>query len=649
VGIDRSEYIDIFLDESREALQSLNTSTLALERDPSDAGALAEVFRVAHTLKGMSATMGFQSMAQLTHRMEDVLTLVKDGAIGVSGETTDVLLQCLDALERMVDQIAGGGEGEPADELLARLAALDGSGAVPDPSSAPTAYESMVIAEAAARGLHVLGIRIQIDPACQMKSVRAVMVMQVLEAAGEPVRVDPPVEQLEAEGFDGSFAVWLVCDGDGANLTDAICAISEVSSATVEEIAGDRPAQAQDSAPIASSAGERSTARAPRGATVRVGADRLDGLMNLMGELVIGRTHLAQIAQDHDLPDLRLAAEEITRVTNDLQALVMQVRMMPVETVFMRFPRMVRDLAHELGKEVELVIDGEDTELDRTVIDEIGDPLVHLLRNAVDHGLEATAERVAAGKDATGHISLAAGYEGSSVLITVSDDGAGIDPGRIRDVAVARGVLDRAAADALADEQALELIFRPGFSTADVTTDISGRGVGLDAVRSKIIALGGDVRIQSFLGQGTTFTIRLPLTLAIIQALMVGVGDDVFAVPLEATEETVLLEPGQVEPVGGIDTMVLRDRVVPLYEIPTLLGSPGGRVRFAGRDSRAAVIIQVDDRLCGLVVDRLIGQQDIVIKHLPEYMGDPAGVAGATILGDGQVALIVDVSVLRAS
>jgi two-component system chemotaxis sensor kinase CheA len=384
---------------------------------------------------------------------------------------------------------------------------------------------------------------------------------------------------------------------------------------------------------------------------VRVGTDRLDSLMNLMGEMVIQRTRLAQLSNDHDLGDLRGAVEEMSRVTTDLQTLIMQVRMMPVEGVFMRFPRMVRDLAQTLGKRVELLIAGEETELDRAVIDGLGDPLVHMLRNAVDHGLESPDEREAAGKDPTGTVHLTARHAGNSVIIEVRDDGRGIDPAALRASAVRKGLLDADAAAALSDDEALDLIFLPGFSTAARTTDVSGRGVGMDAVRTTIGALNGDVSISSTVGEGTTFTIRLPLTLAIIQALLVRGAEQVYALPLDTIEETVVVGPDQTWPVNGRPCMVLRDVVVPLVGLSRRLAGADDRALSRDDDARGleVVVVRAGGSRLGVVVDGLIGQQDIVIKQLPGYLGDVAEIAGATILGDGSVALIVDVAALAAA
>jgi two-component system chemotaxis sensor kinase CheA len=403
------------------------------------------------------------------------------------------------------------------------------------------------------------------------------------------------------------------------------------------------PAPVRAPAPAEARREEPGAKRAKAAQTVRVGTDRLDSLMNLMGEMVIHRTRLAQLAADHALPDLRGAVEEMTRVTNDLQSLIMQVRMMPVEAVFMRFPRMVRDLANSLGKQLELIITGEDTELDRTVIDELGDPLVHMLRNAVDHGLETPEERVAAGKDPVGTVRLTARHEGNSVVIEVSEDGRGIDPDRLRELVVKKGLLTRQDVEGLTDQEAVELIFLPGFSTAEVATDVSGRGVGMDAVRAKINGLNGTVEIHSELGAGSRFVIRLPLTLAIIQALLVRAAGEVYALPLEAIEETVVIERHEARPVDGVDCMVLRDTVVPLVSLRDRLRIDGYE---EGGERLNVVVVRTGTARLGVLVDDLVGQQDIVIKHLPEYLGDVIGVAGATILGDGSVALIVDVGAL---
>lgn len=706
--MDTSEYLGLFLDESRENLQTLNDSLLALERDAEDREALNTIFRVAHSLKGMSATMGFDRMAKLTHRMEEVLTILRDEGGAVTQETMDTLFACLDMLEGMVNDINEGVTegGRDTSELISRLdrVAHAASGApaaaeapaepdpapAAEPAAAPAAsgagelssYETLVMAEARARGMEVYRLEVVLTEDCMLKAARAYMVLQQLEGHGEVVKTDPPTERIEQEEFERGFALYVVSDEPGDELAALAGKVSEVESVTAaalppfddadeapaaevaetpdapaeeapvaedhpEEHAEDHapePARAAPAAPAARGADHAKKQKQPT--TVRVGTDRLDSLMNLMGEMVIQRTRLTQLAQDHDLPELRSSAEEITRVTNDLQLLVMQVRMMPVEAVFMRFPRMVRDLANSLGKKLELIISGEDTELDRTVIDELGDPLVHMLRNAVDHGLETPEERIAAGKPETGRVWLSARHEGNSVVIVVEEDGRGINPDKLREAVVGKGLLTQDEVRMLSDQEAVDLIFMPGFSTAKETTDVSGRGVGMDAVRAKINGLNGSVEITSEVGSGSRFTIRLPLTLAIIQALLVRAAGQTYALPLEATEETVVIKRDETRPVGGRECMVLRDRVVPLVNLREHLGLYG-EDEDIDLDELQVVVVRVAGTRVGVVVDRLLGQQDIVIKHLPDFLGEVAGVAGATILGDGQVALIVDISALN--
>lgn len=728
--MEMQEYLGLFLDESRENLQSLNASLLDLERAPEDPSeALNTIFRVAHSLKGMSATMGFDRMAGLTHRMEEVLSSLRDGNAPITTHVTDVLFACLDTLEGMVENVSEGGDGAAdTSQLLERLSAILNGETGEAPAAAPVAaapaeavaeeavaeeaapaaaaddpaadgatgadglsdYERMMMTEAASRGLTVYAMRVTLEEACMLKAARSYMVVQNVENIGELIKSDPSTEDLEREAFDMSFVLWIASDKSEDEVRDAILNVSEVAScdrleldaaaeadddeaaeadddAPAEDKAEERvlaeaaatvvaePAPAAPAAPAAAEAPKAPAAKAPAKAaeagtgrnkaatTVRVGTDRLDSLMNLMGEMVIHRTRLQQLSSDHELGDLRQAVEEMTRVTNDLQSLIMQVRMMAVEAVFMRFPRMVRDLANSLGKQLELVITGEDTELDRTVIDELGDPLVHMLRNAVDHGLETPDERVAAGKEPTGTVRLSARHEGNSVVIEVSEDGRGIDPNRLRDLVVEKGLMTRAEVEMLSDQEAVELIFLPGLSTAKVATDISGRGVGMDAVRAKISGLNGTVEIKSVLGSGSTFTIRLPLTLAIIQALLVRAAGDVYALPLEAIEETVVVQREDTRPVDGSPCMVLRDHIVPLVSLRD-------RLRIAGGEDdegvMSVVVVRNGNTRLGVVVDDLVGQQDIVIKHLPEYLGEVIAVAGATILGDGSVALIVDVGAL---
>lgn len=655
--MDVSEYLGLFLDESRENLQALNASLLDLERDPADREPLTVVFRVAHSLKGMSATMGFAAMAGLTHRMEEILTGLRDGGAPIDADVTDALFACLDTLQEMVDRVAGGDEREvETTQLLERLEALGSAEGTPAPlAAAPVAgalgdYERVVVEQATEQGLTVLAVHVELADDCVLRAARAFMVAGELERHGDIVRSVPGTEEIERDEVTGGLEFWVATDATSDALHEAASSVSEITrvhvaivdATTADESAA--PAPAPSGAP-ASEDGARGTTRAAA-ATVRVGTDRLDGLMNLMGEMVIVRTRLARLASLGDTAGVRAAVEDLGRVTGDLQTLVMRVRMMPVETVFMRFPRMVRDLAHTLGKQVDLRISGEDTELDRTVIDELGDPLVHMLRNAVDHGLESTEERLRAGKPETGTIHLEARHAGSSVVIEVRDDGRGMDPAALRDSAVRKGLMTRDQVDGLTDDEALELVLLPGFSTAETTTDISGRGVGMDAVRARILALGGSVDIESVLGEGTTFTVRLPLTLAIIGALLVDAAEETYAIQIEAIEEIVVVASRDVRNAGERPCMVLRDQVVPMVWLRDRLRVDGGH---DDRDTLEVVVVNSGSGRVGVVVDGLIGQQDIVIKQLPGYLGDVLGIAGATILGDGSVALIVDLGSLAAA
>lgn len=648
--MDTSEYLGLFLDESRESLQALNASLLALERDPADAEPLTVIFRVAHSLKGMSATMGLAAMARLTHRMEEVLAAMRDRGAPATPAVTDALFACLDALQEMVERVAGGDRAEvDASDVMARLDRIAGTAAAetaatvaPPPASARalSEYERMVVTDARERGLEVMRVSVSFDEGCLLASARAFMVAQEIEGFGDLIASEPPAELIEAGEVAGGVSFWIAAPAgaDPGRVRAAALGVSEVASCEIARVEAS-PGAIHD---------PPADARMGRGAaTVRVGTDRLDALMDLMGEMVIQRTRLAQLGAGPGPAGLRDAVEELTRVTDDLQALVMQIRMTPVDAVFMRFPRMVRDLANALGKRVELVIRGEDTELDRTVIDGVGDPLVHMLRNAVDHGLETPEERAAAGKDPTGTVHLSARHAGRSVVIEVRDDGRGMDPAALRASAVGKGLMDAAGAAALSDAEALQLIFVPGFSTVAQATDVSGRGVGMDAVRTAIAELSGEVSIASVPGQGSSVTIRLPLTLAIIPALLVGVGREgsgepgrVWAVPLEGIEETVIVEPGEVRPVGGQPCVILRDGIVPLTWL-------GDRPR-PGDGPLTVVAVRGGSGPIGVVVDDLIGKQDVVIKRLPGFLGDVPGVSGATILGDGSVALILDVAALSS-
>jgi two-component system chemotaxis sensor kinase CheA len=637
--MDTSEYLTMFLAESREHLEALNLAVIRIEENPADRDTLDEIFRAAHSLKGMSATMGFAQVAALTHRMEDVFEVLRGRPEGLERSAIDVLFECLDALSAAVESIdtQGREELDPA-PLIARLAQLIDADAPAPSAEAPSAQHDPRLPPALAgllAGERVLHLHAELSPAVMMPAVRAYMVLAAAGDFGQVAHSTPAVEDVET--FEGAAVeAWIVSEHETGTVQAAVAAVPDVADARVTELA------AVESEPVAGPAegpAEPIRQEAPRraSATVRVEAERLDQLMHMMGELVVNRTAVEGLASTSGVPGLHEAVQDLTRSSQALQALVMQVRMIPVEAVFLRFPRLVRDLSSKLGKQVELVLTGRETELDRTVVDMLGDPLVHLVRNALDHALEGPQERLAAGKPATGRLEIAARHAGGNVVITVSDDGRGIDAARVANTAVKRGLLNADQVDAIDMAGAVELLFTPGFSTAQETSDISGRGVGMDAVRSAIRGLGGSVLMQSEPGQGTSVQIRLPLTLAIMPALLVGTADTPFAIPLERVERTLNLSHQVVRSAAGAKMLLLDDGVLPLIGLSEALGyPPGGEAGYA-------VIAAGGEQRLALAVERLIGQRELVTRPLPPHVGgDDVALSGGAVLSDGSIALIVD-------
>lgn len=679
--MDMNQYMTMFLEEAREHLQTLNSSLLDLENDPSNISVLDEIFRSAHTIKGMSATMGFTVMAELTHEMENVLDLLRKGTIPATHEILDVLFQCVDTLEQLVDNVSvGDAESVDSTELVKTLKALASGKPIAAPvapvTAAPAAAapenlsepamalndtDIAVVQAAQAQGMTSYDIRIGLREGCVLKSARVYMVMTVLDDLGEVIKTVPPAEDLEQEKFDLQFELLLVSDHDMEDIRHRLMNISEVD---LVEIAPCQESEKSEPQPVAApttataSAAQKAAAPAAKaaehpaagakqlkgGQSVRVDIDKLDALLNLVGELVINKTRLEQIGITHRLTDLVETIEQMDRVTTDLQSVVMKVRMVPVGQVFNRFPRMVRDLARELNKEINLVIEGEETELDRTVIDEIGDPLVHLLRNSIDHGVEHADVRKAQGKNPVGEVRLVARHEGNNVIIEVEDDGKGIDPEVIKRKAVEKGMITAQEAEKMDAAEAVRLVFLPGFSTAEVLTDVSGRGVGMDVVKTKIESLGGMVDVETKLGVGSKFKIRLPLTLAIIQALLVKVIDETYAIPLGSIDSTINLQAGDIKTVQNKEVILLRGQIIPIVRLANVLKVPAQNVETM--DELFVVIVHVGDQKAGIIVDTLIGQQEIVIKSLGKLLAGIKSIAGATILGNGQVALILDVGSL---
>lgn len=667
--MDTNQYMGMFLEESREHLQTLNSCLLELENDPENLSVLDEIFRSAHTIKGMSATMGFTTIAELTHEMENILDLLRKSQLKATHEIVDTVFKCVDTLEQLVENVASGNNTsldiKPLVERLTMLAkgepvsSIEEKSSVENSTLALNETEALMVKTAKGTGMQAFEIQVSLRQGCLLKSARAYMVISALEELGEVIKAIPSTEDLEKEKFDHSFEVLLLTAADADKIQQAILSISEVESAEVlvcegqsstktelassvtPEISAETQVTKVDKIPPQNQTVDK---KMKSGQSVRVDIDKLDSLLNLVGELVINKTRLEQIGITHRLTDLVETIEQMDRVTTDLQAVVMKVRMVPVGQVFNRFPRMVRDLSRDLNKEVNLIIQGEETELDRTVIDEIGDPLVHLLRNAIDHGIETPNERQAKGKNAIGEIRLIARHEGNNVIIIVEDDGKGINPDIIKQKAVDKGLISQADAEKMDSNDAVRLVFLPGFSTADVVTDVSGRGVGMDAVKNKIESLGGMVDVETKLNEGSKFKIRLPLTLAIIQALLVKVCEEIYAIPLGSIDSTINVTPEDIKTIQNQEVILLRGQIIPIIRLANLLEVP--RDSESSQEELFVVIVHMGEHRAGIIVDNLIGQQEIVIKSLGKLLAGIKVIAGATILGNGQVALILDVGAL---
>nr|WP_255570115.1 chemotaxis protein CheA [Cohnella sp. CFH 77786] len=683
-----NQYMSIFIDEANDHLQSLNENMLRLEQQPEDIGIVQVIFRSAHTLKGMSATMGFEDLASLTHEMENVLDLVRNGKLAMNGTIFDTLFKGLDALEGMVQDVVAGGTGKrDVADLVARLKAIvkgdvesQGSGAKAAAQETPASltldqFQQSVLIQSLESGHQAYFIEVTVREDCLLKAARAYMVFDVLEKHGEVVKSHPSVQDIEQEKFERSFTVYYITKTDEQTLADQVSRVSEIESVRMKAVdksslqemnrapeAPSSPAAATvretaaAAAPAASAppAPQQPEGSSPRSApatgggavprTIRVDIERLDSLMNLFSELLIDRVRLEQLASEVRRADLTETVEHMARVSSDLQNIVLKLRMVPVDSVFNRFPRMVRDLAKSLDKKVDLVITGAETELDRTVIDEIGDPLVHLIRNSVDHGVEPIADRTQAGKPETGTIHLRAYHSGNHVFIEIEDDGRGINRPKVLETAIKRGVLTAEAAKSLSDDEVNMLLFAAGFSTADKVSDISGRGVGLDVVKSKIESLGGHVSVTSTFGKGTKFSIQLPLTLSIISAMLIKLGPEKYAFPLSSIVETASVKREDIRTLHGTRIVEYRNTIVPVVSLAELVESP--HYRDDGETETEMLVVRKGDKLAAVLVDEFIGQSEIVLKTLGKYLTNLDLVSGATILGDGQVALIVDPNAL---
>ncbi|GGF80177.1 chemotaxis protein CheA [Paenibacillus albidus] len=683
--MDMNQYLSMFIDESNDHLQSLNESMMGLEANPEDISIVQVIFRSAHTLKGMAATMGFEDLASLTHQMENVLDLVRNNKLRMQDFIFDTLFKSLDALESMVQDITAGGDGKA--DVSAIVSALQAivRGEVPSAGTAAAASEAPVAAgdapilldefqfsvleQSILEGHQVMYVDVAIRKDCQLKAVRAYMVFDLLERSGEVVKSFPSVQDIEQEKFDYGFSLYYITQKEASEIQAMIMNLSEIEKVSAVALdqeslkqlgqdtvaaTAEAPPEAPEAAASAVSVAAKAAApaEAPKASaapartggapsrTIRVDIERLDVLMNLFSELLIDRVRLEQLASEVQNGDLTETVEHMSRVSGDLQNIVMKLRMVPVDTVFNRFPRMIRDLAKSLDKKVDLVVTGAETEMDRTVIDEIGDPLVHLLRNAVDHGIESIPDRIAAGKPEMGTVYLRAFHSGNHVFIEIEEDGVGINSEKVLQSAVKKGVITSEQAAGMSDEEAHQLLFAPGFSTAEVISDVSGRGVGLDVVKAKITSLGGNVTIYSTPGKGTNFSVQLPLTLSIIAAMLVRIGSEKYAIPLSSIVETGIVKQNQIRTIHGNKMIEFRNAHIPLLSLSKLFSVPD--YDESTEEETEIVVVRKGERLVALAVQDFIGQNEIVIKNLGKYLPEVQGISGATILGDGQVALIID-------
>ncbi len=689
--MDVSQYLEIFLDETKEHLQNLNTQILDLEANPENMDTINEIFRAAHSLKGMAGTMGYKRMQTLTHDMENVFSEVRNGNIKVQPEMIDVLFQCLDALEEYTNNIQeaadeGTNDNEPLIKQLNNIL-TGGKTAEPVKDAAPAKTEAAadsgteekwneialddtqirVIQEAGRQGKNVYGINVVVQDSCLLKAARAFLVFKALEEKGEVIVSCPSAQDIEDERFDKDFTLIVVSDYSADEVKKAAESVSEIAKVTGAELVLEKTKNYRPVEPLSAAAGgtsgtSASTAKKEAPAakagekkqtpgkpivnrTVRVDIEKLDVLMNLVSELIIAKNSIVSATdQGQNVGNgFNEHIEYLESVTTNLHESVMKVRMVPIESVVSKFPRMIRDLSKNLNKKMELYMSGEETELDRTVVDEIGDPLMHLLRNSADHGLESAEVREQRGKPPVGSIFLNAYQDGNNVIIEVGDDGNGIDVEAVKNKALERGAITPEQAVNMSDKEIINLLFLPSFSTAKKVTDISGRGVGLDVVKSKIESLSGEVEVKSELGVGSTWTIRLPLTLAIIQALMVTVGGEKYAISLGSIQTIEDIEPSEIKLVQNEEVINLRGTVIPLIRMTKVLDIESTK---GADENLVVVIVKKGDKMAGLVIDELIGQQEIVIKSLGKYIKQCKFISGATILGDGEVALIIDANAL---
>lgn len=691
--MDISQYLEIFIDESAEHLQTLSDCIMTLEKEPDNKDTINEVFRAAHSLKGMAGTMGFKRMQHLTHDMENVFQEVRSDKLSVDSGMIDLLFKCLDAIEGYLDNVkASSDEGKEDNELIIKelnnAIAKANNQTVDDAPAAPAAEPEKAVPaadgaepdkkyleielddgdrkklnELKESGQHIYGMTVRIQSECLLKAARAFLVFRAVEEYGQIVVYQPSSQDIEDEKFDLTFSFYMASAESLDVIKKAAENVSEIDAVFAEELndfsepAEEKEEEETKPAPVKKAAApakkeepqaqaKKAVAKPATNRTVRVDIEKLDALMNQVSELIIAKNSLVSISSSeggNSSQSFHEQIEYLERITTNLHESVMKVRMVPIESVVNKFPRMIRDLSRTLNKKMELMMTGEDTELDRTVVDQIGDPLQHLLRNSADHGLEDTALRVKRGKPETGNIFLNAYQEGNNVIIQVGDDGNGIDVEAVKNKAIERGTITEEQAETMSQKEIINLLFLPSFSMAKKITDISGRGVGLDVVKSGIEQLGGDVDVKTSMGEGTTFTVRLPLTLAIIQALMVEIRDEKYAIALGSISNIENIPITDIKYVQAKEVIHLRGSVIPLIRLDKVLDIEPREVE---PENLTVVIVKRGDSQVGLVVDNLIGQQEIVIKSLGKYINGNKLISGATILGDGEVALILDANTL---
>lgn len=683
--MDMSQYLEMFIEESKEHLQACNEHLLQLEKNPSDIAIVNEVFRSAHTLKGMSATMGYEDIANLTHKMENVLDEIRNSKLHVTTELLDVVFVAVDQLEGMVLHIAAGGDGKlDVADTVQKLHVIETGQKVPVVATTMEyrakvetnksnwlsydEYELTVIQQSSEQDFYTYEISVKLREDCLLKAARVYMVFELLEKMGDVIKSSPVVEKLENEEFDEIFYVALVTSEPKEDVQKKLMKVSEVtevevSAVTIDELKNrqrNKQSNKQETPDtvkqedenvntIAVQPAEVENASSSKNAvlgnkTIRVNIERLDILMNLFEELVIDRGRLQSIAVELDNNELDETVERMSRITGDLQTIILNMRMVPVETVFNRFPRMVRQLARDLNKKINLEIIGADTELDRTVVDEIGDPLVHLIRNSLDHGVESPEIRKANGKPEEGTVILRAYHSGNHVFIEIEDDGAGINRQKVLNKAISKGIISESDSFTLSNKQVAGLILSSGFSTADVISDVSGRGVGLDVVKTTIESLGGTIEISSTEGKGSLFSIQLPLTLTIISVMLVELGKETYAIPLSSIIETAIIKSSDIFNAHNQKVIDFRGKVVPLVFMKEVFEVPGKTNEV--EEFYSVVLVRKGGKMAGLVVDSFIGQQEIVLKSLGAYLTSVFAISGATILGNGKVALIIDCNAL---